>query len=72
MPEISASTEQAGGIQVTVTARELLDRYVWDQACDMLGLNRWAMNEGLMDSSDRVTLTLDQARTLGLLEGGRS
>ena len=59
------------GIQVTVTARELLDRLVWDRACDMLGLNPWAVNEGRMDSGERLTFTLEQARELGLLEGGQ-
>jgi hypothetical protein len=54
-------------VKITVTARELLDRLVWDQACDMLGLNEWAINEGRMDASDTVTLTLAQAAELGLL-----
>jgi hypothetical protein len=60
--------DERTGPQITVTAGELLDRCVWDQARDMLGLNPWAVNEGLMDRSERVTLTLEQARTLGLLD----
>ena len=52
---------------ISVTARELMDRGLWKRACDMTGLNPWAVNEGLMDSSDTVTLTVEQARDLGLL-----
>jgi hypothetical protein len=68
--EIRDERGKAGRIQVTVTVRELMDRFVWSEACGLLGLNSWAVNEGQMDSGDRVTLTLEQARTLGLLENG--
>jgi hypothetical protein len=55
------------GAQVKVTARELLDRGAWMRACEMTGLSEWAVNEGRMDASDTVTLTLAQAVELGLL-----
>jgi hypothetical protein len=70
--EAGGEREAEGGTRVTVTARELLDRLVWDRACDMLGLNPWAVNEGQMDSGERLTFTLEQAQTLGLLRGDRS
>ena len=54
------------GAQVKVTARELLDRGAWIRACEMTGLNEWAVNEGRMDDSETVTLTLAQAVELGL------
>ena len=54
-------------MEVRIAAGELLDRLVWERACDMLGLNPRAVNEGLMDSGDKVTLTLEQAAELGLL-----
>lgn len=50
-----------------VTARELMDRGVWVAACDELGLNEWAVNEGRMDSDDEVEMTVEQAETIGLL-----
>lgn len=68
MADSAAAELEAGGIQVTATVRELMNRHVWDQACDMTGLNPWAVNEGQMGSGDRVTLTLEEARTLGLLD----
>ena len=55
-------------MNVTVTARELMDRDVWPEACGMLGLNEWAVNEGRMDAGDTVTLTMEQAAELGLLD----
>jgi hypothetical protein len=58
----------AGSIKVTVTVRELMGRHVWSEACDMPVINSRAVSEGQMDSSERVTLTLEQARTLGLLD----
>lgn len=59
--------EISDAVKITITARELLDRGLWDQACELIGLNVWAINEGLMDSSDEVTLTQEQAQKLGLL-----
>jgi hypothetical protein len=54
--------------QVTVTARYLLDHGLWVRACEMTGLNEWAVNEGRMDAGETVTLTLAQAAELGLLD----
>lgn len=53
--------------QVTVTARYLLDHDLWIRACEMTGLNEWAVNEGRMDAQDTVTFTLAQAAEIGLL-----
>ena len=55
---------------ITVTARELLDRGVWTEACELLGINEWAVNEGLMDPGDEIILTVNQAKQLGLLDAG--
>lgn len=52
---------------VSVSARYLLDHLAWDRACDMLGLNKWIVNEGQMDSSERLTFTIEQAQELGLI-----
>lgn len=54
------------GPKVTVTARWLLDHDLWVRACEMTGLNEWAIREGLMISADIVTLTLSQAIELGI------
>lgn len=54
-------------MKIIITAREALDHYIWDDICDLKGINIWAINEGQMDSSEEITLTLDEARTLGLI-----
>ncbi len=54
-------------IKITVTARVLLDQGLWDQACELIGLNVWAINESLMGLDDEISLTQEQAQELGLL-----
>jgi hypothetical protein len=53
-------------MKIIVTANDLIDKGVWDEACDILGLNIWAVNERLMDSNEEIILTEDQAAKLGL------
>jgi len=55
-------------MKITVTLGELMDRGAWLEACELLGLNGWALKEGLASDNDEVTLTTDQARQLGLLD----
>ena len=54
-------------MKVTMTAGELIDKGLWDKACEMLGLNVWAVNEGLMTSDTGIDFTEEQARGIGLL-----
>lgn len=54
-------------MQIIVTPRELMDRNCWDDACEILGINVWAVNEGQMASDEQITLTWNQAGRLGLL-----
>jgi hypothetical protein len=53
-------------MDITITIRELMDRDVWLQACEMTGTSTWVVNEGQADPSDLITLTYAQARELGL------
>lgn len=59
-------TEKQSGITVRITARELFDRGIWMEACELTGLNDWAISEGRMDYSDIVELTEVQAKQLGI------
>lgn len=52
---------------ITVTAGELSDRWLWEEACEILGIDEYALAEGLMDSSEELTFTEAQARKIGLL-----
>lgn len=53
-------------MKIITTPRELMDRWVWDDACEMLDINIWAVNEGQMESDEQITLTVEQAQELGL------
>lgn len=54
-------------MQVIVTVRELFDRDVWSEACEIVGISVYAVNEGLMSSNDTITLTHEQAWRLKLV-----
>jgi hypothetical protein len=53
-------------ITVAITAREALDLHVWDALCALKGINEWAINEGMMDVNEEITLSLDEVQQLGL------
>jgi hypothetical protein len=53
-------------ITVTTTPSELIDRGVWQRACDMLSLSEWVVREGYMDSDAPIVLSEDQVTQLGL------
>ena len=54
-------------MKIILTANELLDRDIWDEFCEMRGINPWAVNEGLMDSDEEFTFTEKEAEELGLI-----
>lgn len=51
-----------------ITAREANSRGFWKQICELFGVNEWAMNEGLMDSSHEFRLTEKEAIKIGLIK----
>lgn len=53
-------------MKITITAGELIDKGVWDEFCNLFGISVWAVNEGRMSSDEEFTLTLEQARKIGL------
>jgi len=54
-------------MNIQITAKELLDKGKWDEACEIKGLNPWCINEGMMDSSESLSFTLKEAEQLGLI-----
>jgi hypothetical protein len=54
-------------MQIVITAGEAIDKGIWDDLCEMKRLNIWAVNEGLMDSDEPITLSEEEAKKLGLL-----
>lgn len=55
-------------MKIVVTAREILDRWLWDEFCEMRGYNPWAINEGLMPEDEEFYLTEEEAKRLGILK----
>lgn len=55
-------------MKISISAGELLERGLWQSACELLGFNEWVINEGLLSSEDDVLLTPDQAIRLGLID----
>lgn len=55
-------------MKIKITVRELSDRSLWLDYCEVAGTNEWALNEGLMSYDEEVELTEEQARRLGILK----
>jgi hypothetical protein len=55
-------------VKITLTAREILDRGIWEEFCEMKGINVWAVNEGRMDTNEEFTFTEEEAYTLRILK----
>lgn len=54
-------------MKIIVTARELIERGSWVDACKLTGTNPWAVSEGLMTMEDELTLTEPEAAELELI-----
>lgn len=57
---------------ITIDVGTICELNLWEQACDTLGINPWARNEGLLTNKDELTFTLDQAQDIGLIAKRRS
>ncbi|MCK4251922.1 hypothetical protein KAX97_10765 [candidate division WOR-3 bacterium] len=44
---------------------------IWEEVCELKGMNSWAIAEGLMDKEDEITFTLEEAVSLGLINYGK-
>ena len=54
-------------MNIIITAREAMDNGVWDDICEIKGYNRWAIHEGLMDDTEKITITIQEAERMGLI-----
>ncbi len=55
-------------MKITVTVRELKDKGSWDKYSEDHGIHPYALNEGLMDYDDEITLTFEEAQKYWILE----
>lgn len=53
---------------VKVRIKEIFDRGLWNRYCEHTGTNEWAVNEGLIDSSEIVELSETEAVNIGLIK----
>jgi len=49
-------------MEIVITANEAIELGIWEQLCNLLEWNVWAVNEGAMDANQK-----DEARQLGLI-----
>lgn len=52
---------------MTVTPKYLSSKGKWIEYCEVTGTNEYAWNEGLVNDDTKLTLTLKQAKKLGLI-----
>lgn len=53
------------GLQITLTPNELIDYGLWDKYCELTGVDIWAVNEGRMDSQDKLILSASRLKEMG-------
>ena len=58
-------------MKYVIAVREIMDRGLWLEFCELRGINEWAVNEGMIDSDQEYTLTADEAVKLGLVPKAR-
>lgn len=54
-------------MNIIITVREALEEGIWDDLCDLKDWNVRVINEGVMDGSEEITLTFNEARSLNLI-----
>lgn len=54
-------------MKIIITPRELINRGLWEKACEITGVNLWAVSEGLTDSDSEIFLTEEQAQQIGVI-----
>ncbi len=60
--------ERKEGMTIIVTAKELMTKGVWGEACEILGIYPYVVNEGFMDPEYELTFTENEARQIGLIK----
>ena len=42
---------------IKIKAKKILDLGLWDKYCEVYGISVWAINEGLMDEDEWLTIS---------------
>lgn len=51
---------------IIMTIKELMDKDIWADVCDIRGWNVYAVNEGLLDMDEGVYLSEEEMEKLGI------
>jgi len=51
---------------INITLGEILDKYDWDVFCDLKKYDVYILKDGRADSSEEVTLTMDEVKKIGI------
>lgn len=54
-------------MNIKTTFGEILDAGAWDAFCNLRDVNSWCINEGIASREVEVELTMDEAKTIGLV-----
>lgn len=54
-------------MKITMTVREIMDKGLWLEVCQMKGISEWAVNEGRMNSNEEIILSENEAQRLRLI-----
>ena len=58
-------------MRIVLTASEINDRGCWERFCEERGIDVWAMNQGLMESSEEFSFTEEEAINFGFIQQRR-
>ncbi len=53
-------------MQLIFTLNELSEKYNWDKVCEVLDLDYYCLNEGTASGDDKISITLEQAKEIGI------
>ncbi len=53
-------------MKIVMTIREIMDKGLWEDFCEIRGWSVWIVSEGQADSSEEITLTEDEIKKLGI------
>ena len=51
-------------MEIITSAKELTRIGTWSKFCEVTGTNEWAVNEGLLDKDDPITISFEQLKKI--------
>lgn len=54
-------------MKILITVEEAINKGIWTGICEIKGINEWAIKPGSIDIHEKIELTEEEARGLGLI-----